>query len=162
MHLLEGEIPKGDIILKGLKLKNVKICSLFYQKTSKIVSQLHVFTLMLITKIVAWTMKRWFKDYQKLSIKRVDSLVFYLIDGSRNFYLSICLQNLGTRLHTCFPFVLFRFSFLFFFTVFHLCVKNNLLSALTSCLDINKFRIFLGSSWVLGSTKNAPKYMLYF
>ena len=61
-----------------------------------------------------------------------------------------------------FPICFVQIFFPFFFTVFHLRVKNNLLSALTSCLDINKFRIFLGSSWVLGSTKNAPKYMLYF
>ena len=48
MFLRQGEIPKGDIVdigLKGLKLKNMKFCSLFCQKTSKSVSQLHVFTL---------------------------------------------------------------------------------------------------------------------
>ena len=45
MFLLQGEIPMGDIGLKGLNLKNMKFCSLFCQKTSKSVSQLHVFTI---------------------------------------------------------------------------------------------------------------------
>ena len=48
--LLQGEIPKGDIDLKGLKLKNVKFCSLFCQKESKSVSQLRVFTLEILVQ----------------------------------------------------------------------------------------------------------------
>ena len=52
MCLIQGEIPNGDIILKGLKLKNIKFCSLFCQKTSKSVSQLHVFTQGNITKSI--------------------------------------------------------------------------------------------------------------
>ena len=49
MCLIQGEIPKGDIGLKGLKLKNIQFCNLFVKKQAKVFpnfmfSPLYVFT----------------------------------------------------------------------------------------------------------------------
>jgi len=44
---------------------------------------------------VSRTMKIWFKDYQKLSIKQVDSHLFYSIYGSENFDLKFNVQEQG-------------------------------------------------------------------
>ena len=45
MCLLQGEIPKGDMGFKGLKLKNINFAVFFVKKQAKSVSQFHVFTL---------------------------------------------------------------------------------------------------------------------
>ena len=44
---------------------------------------------------ISRTMKIWFKDYQKFSIKQVDSHLFYSIYGSGNFDFKFNVQEQG-------------------------------------------------------------------